>query len=245
MSADPSSPHEPRPGPLPAEWLDLIADEATGRDADQDPRAARLLGRAPSDEERAALRRALGHVAALRSLERCDAPATLEGRAVAGLEAGHRQDRAASVLSSLPRLSAPAALDDLVRDVADRDASEPTAPAVLDRLVEERIGDPEGSMSRSMAGRLGRRRAPSDLDERVLRSPARIQRLSVARWVASAAAAIVLVVSLRMMETPEAPEADAPEVEFRITRIDSLAAAGLSSSDRIFLSSLTGESFGR
>lgn len=205
-------------------------------------RAAEVLGRAPTDEERSALHRALGHAVALRSLARLDAPVSLEGRVVAGLEAGHRQDRAVSLVGSLPRVTAPEELDDLVRDVAEQDVTEPTAPAVLDRLVAERIGDPEAATVRSMTGRLDRQGAPSDLDERMLAGPTPFRRLSLARWAASVAAAVMLVVALRLIETPEAEE---PTVEFRITRIDSLASSGLSSVDRVFLSSLTGETFGR
>lgn len=256
MSTAPRSPREPRPDPLPAVWLDLVVDLAPGvgtdgpgvDDESLTRRAARLLDREPTDAEWAALRSARGHIRALRHLERLAAPASLEGCVVASLEAGHRQDRAAAVLSAVDRIAAPAELDALVEAAIDRAASEHPAPAVLDRLVEERIAAPEAGTVRSMAARLGRKRAPSSLDERVLAGDllgagGPRPRVTAARLLAAGAAVLALVLTIRVMDGASTQPAPSGH-KFTIVRLDPADAAALSPADRMFLESISGQMFG-
>ena len=211
-------------------------------------RAEELLGREPTDAEWAALHTAQGHVRALHYLERLAAPAALEGCVVASLEAGHRQDRAGAVLSAVDRMDAPADLDVLVEAAVDRAASEHPAPAVLDRLVEERIAAPEAGTVRSMAARLGRKRAPSRLDERVLAgeflgADGPRPRVTAARLLAAGAAVLALVLTIRVIDGASTQPAPSGH-QFTIHRIDSADAAGLTPADRMFLESLSGQMFG-
>lgn len=97
-----SSSPEPTPeqSPLPVEWLDLVVE-----------------GRIPADGEGEvleALARARGHCRALSSLMAPEAPDELDGLVVASLNAGAREERALEFARSLPRLEAPAILDEAV-----------------------------------------------------------------------------------------------------------------------------------
>lgn len=103
----------------------------------------------------------------LRSL-RLRAPADLDGRVVAALQAGRREERAVAAVRSLARVEAPAELAARVRRLAERsfpDDPERRAPGVLDRLVEQEIADHPASVTKRMVGGLTRRAAPSLLEE--------------------------------------------------------------------------------
>lgn len=156
MSSLPSPEPAPERSPLPVDWLDLVTASTVGDGVSARPEA--------SEDALAALGRARGHLRALAALERLEAPAALDGMVVGSLNAGARQDRAVDFTRSLPALEAPAVLDKAVAAVL---ADGPTAPSVLDRLVEERLEDPEKAMSRSMADRLESQRAPVELENRV------------------------------------------------------------------------------
>ncbi len=97
---------------------------------------------------------------AIRSLQRIPAPSDLDGRVVASLQTGHRQDRAVACVQAQPVQKAPAILDELVRRDLERPfqdrpqgnkslvagssstrprIGESSAPSALDGLVAERI----------------------------------------------------------------------------------------------------------
>ena len=247
MSPAPRSPRDDQRSPLPAAWLDLVIDAAH---SEEGARAA--LGRDPSDQERAALHAARGHLLALSALTRQNAPDSLEGVVVASLEAGHRQDRAARMTASLEPLAAPASLDRRVEAQLKRSAPGLAAPSVLDRLVDERIGDPEAGMVRSMAGRLGRRTAPNALDERMLEQGAGA-RVEPVRGVSAlhvfggvfVAAALVFVARLSTGAGTGGVVVDGPSgPTLTIVRIESLDDVEASAVEREFLRSITGEFFG-
>lgn len=103
----------------------------------------------------------------LRS-SRLRAPADLDGRVVAALQAGRREERAVAAVRSLARVEAPAELTARVRQFAERsfpDEPERRAPGALDRLVEQEIADHPASVTKRMLGGLKRRAAPSLLEE--------------------------------------------------------------------------------
>jgi len=102
---------------------------------------------------------------ALGTLRRHAVPVELEGRIVATLHAGYREDRAVRHLRALPPVDAPAELERRIADIL----TPQRAPAVLERLVAEDQGDPARALARRFTRKLGRRRAPADLDERMLR----------------------------------------------------------------------------
>ncbi|MGD2017659.1 MAG: hypothetical protein PVJ89_06075 [Planctomycetota bacterium] len=227
MSPAPDPQDLPEQPHLREEWLcELFAParEVEGRPSTGDePRPPALVA-------------AEGHVRALRSLPRLEAPAELDGRVVASLEAGFRQDRAADHVAGLPRVGAPEELTERVAAEVGRGLE---APAVLDRLVAERVEAPAQGMVRSMAGRLERKQAPAELDERVLRSePGPSRRL---RRVAVALGAAAVVLLLVRFGQPGLGPVDPARPQLRITRIDSLESVSASALDRAFLGALTGE----
>ena len=87
---------------------------------------------------------------ALRSLSSMRAPADLEGRVVAALETGFREDRVVARVRAMAPMRAPAELDRRVRALF----SPNPAPEVLDRLVEARL---EAERRAALRRRLGRR----------------------------------------------------------------------------------------
>jgi len=121
-------------------------------------------------------------VSQLGTLARLRAPAELEGRVVAALQAGHRQARAAASVADLGRVSSPPELDQAVdaelevdADLEDGGAEGARAPSredlparlrvpgVLDRLVAEELADPPRARARRYLGTLRRKRAPEEL----------------------------------------------------------------------------------
>ena len=66
----------------------------------------------------------LAHARCLAGLERLLAPVDLEGRVVAAMNAGHREDRSVRAVMCLPRLRVPAILDGEVDEVAATDEFE-------------------------------------------------------------------------------------------------------------------------
>lgn len=108
----------------------------------------------------------------LSSLARLRAPAELEGRVVASLQAGFRQGRAAASVADLGRVSSPPELDQAV-DAELEGSTAPEAredlparlrvPGVLDRLVAEELADPTRTRARRYLGTLRRKRAPEEL----------------------------------------------------------------------------------
>ncbi len=203
-----------------------------------------LEGEVPSDEQLRALSSAKGHLRALRALPSLRAPDELEGRVVASLEAGFRQDRAVDLVAGLGAEAAPGELGPMVEARVEENLEGVQAPAVLGRLVEERVAAPAEGMVWSMARRLDRKPAPEELDARVLDESSsaaagsslggRVRRLAVF----SSAAALVLV-AVRLVATPSDSASAGPSL--RVIRIDSLESVSASALDRAFLGSLTGE----
>lgn len=105
---------------------------------------------------------------ALASLGRLRAPEDLDGRVVAALQAGYREERAAAAVRSLPRVDVPVELTARVRRLAERSFSqdpERRAPRVLDLLVEEAIADHPAGVTRGKLGGLTRSAVPSPLED--------------------------------------------------------------------------------
>lgn len=229
----PSSSPEPTPeqSPLPVEWLDLVIDGPLPADGEVDAFAA--------------LARARGHLRALSSLMAPGAPDELAGRVVASLNAGARQERALEFASSLTALEAPTTLDEAVAARIDADVER--APAVLDRLVEERLDTPEQAMTRSMTGRLERHKAPSELERRVQhellgrRDAPRSARRRLASAAAASLLAIVLVVGVQRM-VPASSTAEEPAAVERVVSltVERVTAGDLTPSDRAFLGMMGG-----
>ena len=236
MSPLPEQDHAPDPR-FPVEWLCELFEGSDGEAVGERPEAFQSARR---------------QVRALRSLGRREAPSELDGLVVASLEAGARQRRAAEQVASLPAVPAPGSLAPRVAATIEEQGDGAVAPAVLERLVAERVQAPTESMVRSMAGRLGRKVAPDELEERVRRSASTVrgrggswrqglspQGLSHQGQRAAlmlGAAALVLAV-VRLAGTPGRPAGP----ELRVVRVESLEAMGATAVDRAFLGALTGE----
>ncbi len=240
-----SDPQDDRLDPtLPTAWLgDVFA--AAGEEAPSLGASASLVdGEAPSEEQLRALASAKGHLRALRSLPGLRAPDELEGRVVASLEAGFRQDRAAGLVAGLSAAVAPAELDPLVAAKVEENLDSVQAPAVLERLVGERVAAPAEGMVRSMARRLDRKSAPDELDARVLaegsgRAEASSLGGRVRRFAIFSGAAALVLVAVRLVVPPPSSGPGGPSL--RIIRVESLESVSASALDRAFLGSLTGE----
>ncbi|MCK6445762.1 MAG: hypothetical protein L6Q99_05160 [Planctomycetes bacterium] len=113
----------------------------------------------------------------LASLPQRAAPSALDGRVVAALEAGHREERAIEAVQSLARVDVPEHLAEHLDRAVTRELSkapppftrEPlVAPDVLRRLVEEELSDPSKARTRRFVGSLERLRAPEALESKVV-----------------------------------------------------------------------------
>lgn len=135
---------------------------------------------------------------ALRALSRVVPDARLDGRVVAALNAGVRQERAADSLAACERLRAPDALRDLVAEGLSR--APLGAPRELDgRVAGELAGRGSARVGSQIAG-LERRAVPAELAGRVAKDLAMGSRGSFARgfralprWTALAAGLLVAV----------------------------------------------------
>ncbi len=140
----------------------------------------------------------------LGSLERRAVPAELDGRVIAALEAGYREDRAVAALRDLARVDVPSSLDRAVERVAGevvlRAPTQVSAPDVLRRLVEEELSDPSKARARRFVGSLPREFAPAELDARVaaeLAKPERPRRFR-SKLLAASFALVVLAISIEL-----------------------------------------------
>jgi hypothetical protein len=107
---------------------------------------------------------------ALEGLVHERAPAALDGLVVAATQAGQRQERALAHLRTALRHEAPARLDTRVGVAGSAilgEVGRVTAPAVLERLVEEELRDPQHALTRRYVSRLQRLGPPASLRERV------------------------------------------------------------------------------
>lgn len=153
------------------------------RDALDDPRSTPTsgIGAAVAGAPHAAdcadcaayVARAARGVDALGALERFEVPPELDGRVVAALQAGARQDRAVRMLESLSPQRADEQIDEAVVAKLEFEARHPDAelraarrraPEVLSRLVEEELADPPAARTRRYVGSMPRLEAPVELE---------------------------------------------------------------------------------
>lgn len=156
-----------------------------------------------------ALTRRLALFEALGSLEAVPVDSDLEGRVVAAMQPGHRQERVIARLDALEPVGAPEALDHAVR----RLFTPHPAPAILDRLVRERV---ERAAARPEAAL----EWPS-----TERPPRGASRLWQATWLAGAAAA-ALVLWIGVQGTGDSP-ARPLKLDFEVVHVTSLDQASL------------------
>ena len=178
------------PGPDQRERLVAVATGETERDFALDAHLARC------DGCRAGRGRVELHVTTLRELGSLPAPRDLDGRAVAATQAGFRQDRAVQALRDLSRISMPVEVDLAIWPAGK------SAPPVLDRLVDRDLQEQTRGIARRFAGRIERLKAPRTLDARVHMAWSaremwsRARRRSDWRWLALAAALLLVVISV-------------------------------------------------
>jgi len=169
--------------------------------APERPAAASALGAhfASCESCRQAFERMCRIRPALANLERRRAPAALDGLVVAATQAGQRQERALAHLRTALRQEVPAQLDSFLGATSSALLSgvgRIPAPAVLERLVEEELRDPQQALMRRYVSRLQRLDAPASLRTRVqqiLRAP---RRAAGRRAVLASAALVVLCFGL-------------------------------------------------
>jgi len=170
--------------------------------APERPAAASALGAhfASCESCRQAFERMCRIRPALANLARLSAPAALDGLVVAATQAGQRQERALAHLRTAlaprkGRQEVPAGLDPFLGAAGSALLSgvgRVAAPAVLERLVEEELRDPQQALMRRYVSRLRRIDAPASLRTRVqqvLRAPRR----SMGRRAVLAGAALVVL----------------------------------------------------
>ena len=105
---------------------------------------------------------------ALSELERAPAPRELEGRVVAALHAGHRQERSVAWLAGLGRQLPPQQLEHALAAEAVDEKGGPKAPPELEgRVAADWAGEAAEFATRRALARLPRRSAPKILAERV------------------------------------------------------------------------------
>ena len=157
-----------RPALIPEAWLDGVVGSFNGA-----PTGGTDGIDAMSADEAHAFERGKLVASWLQRLPSVSAPAELEGRIVAAMHSGFRQDRATSALGDIAPLAAPAALDAMVAKAILATEPQPRrvkeAPASLDELVEQRLRDSEAAMVKGMTGRLDAKFAPEGLDRQMER----------------------------------------------------------------------------
>jgi len=137
--------------------------------------------------------------AALLRLAPVPAPAALDGLVVAATQAGQRQERVLAHMRTALRHEAPARLDarigvcgsSLIGEVARANA-----PAVLERLVEEELRDPQHALTRRYVSRLQRLESPDTLRGRVQQALGRPRQPAGRRLLLAGAALAVLCTTM-------------------------------------------------
>lgn len=192
-------------------------------------------------------RRASGQVEALRSLPRLEVPSELEGRVVAAMQAGHRQERVAHALTSLQRRSAPRELD-AAAIAATTPPGRPmrrVAPDVLDRLVDESLRDLPATVNAGLLDRLPRLHAPAELDARVDSMLVRGDHLVRRPWMRFAGpigvAAAALLVAAVVALNPGTSAPDDAAYPFEVVRHEAFDPAHHSATTLDLLESMTGQ----
>ncbi len=182
--------------------------------------------------------RSLAQARALTALPRRIAElSSLDGLVVAELNAGCRQERAASALTSIRRVTAPRELDMLVSESLGRLVR--AAPRELDQRVANEISAGAGLRAERRVSALARLAAPTELDAlvgRALTQTARPDGLPLRRWIAIAATLFV-VVGVASLVRRSGLGKPGP-YEFRVVHADSIA--NLDPFARSLLSGVTG-----
>jgi hypothetical protein len=181
----------------------------------------------------------------LAGLPRASAPAELDGRVVAAIHAGERQERAVDALRGLGRLEVGPGVERALAEAAESAAVAPLeapgrrrAPRVLERLVAGELADPGRARAQRFVSSLPRLGAPPELELAVRAELARPRRPHLARsglwWSAAVAAALIAASTLpRLRREPRYPfrveQASRAELEpaFR-TLIDATSGGMLS-----------------
>lgn len=148
------------------------------------------------EECRAALERGLRLRRGIATLPGLRAPEALDGMVVAATQAGKRQERAIAHLRAALHHDAPARLEERVRAGGDLlgEVERLSAPAVLERLVQEELRDPQHALTRRYVARLQRLGPPATLRERV-HARLSLPRRSRLRGVLLAGAALSVLVA--------------------------------------------------
>jgi len=171
----------------------------------------------------------------LGSLQRLSAPADLDGRVVASLGAGFREDRTVENLRALPKLGAPQELEQKLS------GSTQVAKALEARIAQE-LAHPEEFIGERLARVAQRYAAPEELELRVAEELARgrARRLRVplrlVSGIALAAAASLLLLLGSGLLDPARPSLDS--ISFQVREVDS--AAELTPMARLLLGGVTG-----
>lgn len=150
-------------------------------------------------------------------------PKALAGRVVAELNAGCRQERAADALTHLERVGAPRELDALVGESFGRMSRE--APGELDQRVAAELLSGAGLRAERQLSALARFAAPAELERRVARdlaASAHIGSLPGRRWLALAAAILVLIGAASLVRL--VGWGQRPSYPFRVVHSESTAS---------------------
>ncbi|MCP3920061.1 MAG: hypothetical protein GY711_31420 [bacterium] len=190
---------------------------------------------------------------ALVSLTHVGAPQELEGRVVATLHPGHRQDRAVRSLGHLAQLAAPALLRDAIQVAVEHGVDdEPVrAPAELDERVAAEIEHECDSATKTGGDAvralraLDRLIAPRELDElvrlEIQRTPARRGGLrAMAPAVALVAAGFLLWFGVLRQADTHSTDDPLAGLSFEVERLPSFDRGALSPETAAFVSGLTG-----
>jgi len=174
-------------------------------------------------------------VDALGKLERMTAPADLDGRVVASLNAGFREDRTTRHLTALSKLTAPQELEQQLSS-SDRLAQD------LEARVARELAHPEEIIGERLARIAERYDAPAELEALVARdlasAPKRTMRLPlrIVSGIALAAAASLVLWLNSSSVAPVRPSLDS--LSFRVREVDSVTE--LNSMARLMMSGVTG-----
>ena len=175
----------------------------------------------------------------LRQTPRVEAPTDLEGRVVAALYDGFRQERVVDHLRAMPRRNVP---NELFERVAS--SMPPSqAPAVLERLVSEELEDPARGITRRFTGKLSRQNAPEALNDRVedLLEREHLTPPSMRRWTFGFAAAALVLVAASLWRSSETTRVEeGPRYSFRVERVDDVRELSTDSTTAALIAGVAG-----
>jgi hypothetical protein len=177
------------------DFLAAMLETAPARPAAESALGQHLAG---CESCSAALERAVRLRRAVAALPSRRAPGALDGLVVASTQAGKRQERAVAHLRAALRHDAPAHLEarlGIGGSLLD-EVERLHAPAVLERLVEEELRDPQHALTRRYVARLQRLGPPATLSERVHARLAMPRRSALRGALLAGAALSVLVAAM-------------------------------------------------